>query len=183
MGRKPHNIFRTSISVPHDLKGRMDEVEHVNWSAIACKAFEQKLAEIASQKEKKTMTDVVQRLKGLKIKSEDAAFKDGFQTGQQWAKEKADPDQLAKLDECRSTDFLEDFIFKENDGDAFGPNEYLARLLSDEPEPTRSSCVAFWEEILGDPAGKDMKKRFNVSWLRGFAEGALQVWDEVKDQI
>jgi hypothetical protein len=39
---------RTTITVPADLKARMEAVgEPVNWSAIACQAFEQGLAKIA----------------------------------------------------------------------------------------------------------------------------------------
>ena len=55
---------RTTISVPLELKKRMDKVkEDVNWSALACRAFEQKLAEVASKKENKTMNDVITRLR------------------------------------------------------------------------------------------------------------------------
>ncbi|MHC4179286.1 MAG: hypothetical protein ACYSWU_17370 [Planctomycetota bacterium] len=49
MGKKRQVRSVTSISVPPDLKRRMDKVkEPVNWSAVACQAFEQKLAEISA---------------------------------------------------------------------------------------------------------------------------------------
>lgn len=35
-----------SVSVPEDLKKQMSELEEVNWSAIARKAFEEKVVEI-----------------------------------------------------------------------------------------------------------------------------------------
>src|SRR6516225_5119268 len=42
---------RTTITVPPDLKARMEAVEEsVNWSAIACQAFEQRLAEITRRR-------------------------------------------------------------------------------------------------------------------------------------
>jgi hypothetical protein len=48
--------FRTTITVPADLKRRMDAVtEEVNWSALAASAFEAKLTEIAKKKEAKKM--------------------------------------------------------------------------------------------------------------------------------
>jgi len=47
MGKKRPNTIRTTISVPRELKGRMDKVkEGVNWSALACQAFQTKLAEL-----------------------------------------------------------------------------------------------------------------------------------------
>jgi len=56
MGKKKPGYTRTTISVPADLKGRMNKVkEDVNWSALACQAFQGKLAEIAAKKERKTM--------------------------------------------------------------------------------------------------------------------------------
>ncbi len=40
---------RTNISLPRELKARMDQVkEPVNWSAVAGKAFEAKLLELES---------------------------------------------------------------------------------------------------------------------------------------
>jgi hypothetical protein len=51
-------FFRTTITVPADLKRRMDAVkEEVNWSALAASAFEAKLAEIAKKKEIKKMVN------------------------------------------------------------------------------------------------------------------------------
>ena len=54
---------RTTISIPPDLKARMEAVdEPVNWSALACRAFEQKLAEIIKRKGSSNMNDVINRL-------------------------------------------------------------------------------------------------------------------------
>jgi hypothetical protein len=74
--------MRTSISVPLALKKRMDAAkEQINWSAIACRAFEEKLAEIASRKRRKTLDDVIQRLRGSKQKEEDEQYKIGYEAG------------------------------------------------------------------------------------------------------
>ena len=35
-----------SVSVPEDLKQRMSEMDEVNWSAVARKAFEQKVEQV-----------------------------------------------------------------------------------------------------------------------------------------
>ena len=44
---------------------------------MACRAFEDKLAEIATQKEKKDMSDIVTRLRASKRQAEDAQYKAG----------------------------------------------------------------------------------------------------------
>jgi hypothetical protein len=52
--------FRTTITIPQDLKERMDALEvEVNWSAVAARAFEEKLAEIGSNKERQVMSDFI----------------------------------------------------------------------------------------------------------------------------
>ena len=42
-----------------------------NWSAVACRAFEARLAEIAAAKKKKDIEDVVQRLRGSRLRRDD----------------------------------------------------------------------------------------------------------------
>ena len=65
--RKQPSFFRQTVSIPIVLKQRMDKVaEPVNWSAEAGRAFEAKLAEISSRKEKQNMADVIQRLRASK---------------------------------------------------------------------------------------------------------------------
>ena len=52
------------ISVPRDLKARMDKVSaSVNWSQVAAQAFEAKLLELESKKEVSGMDDVIARLR------------------------------------------------------------------------------------------------------------------------
>src|SRR5262249_7379637 len=100
MGKR--RAFRTTITVPPDLKDRMDKVqEDLNWSAIACKAFEEKLAEIASRKVSKTMSDVVQRLRTSKMRAEDEQYREGEKEGRHWAEHDAEADELTRLERYR----------------------------------------------------------------------------------
>src|SRR5438477_10267197 len=90
--------FRTTISLPGNLKARMDRVkEPVNWSALACRAFEGKLAEIASRKECKAMTDVVERLRVSLRNEQGKSFNEGFGAGRKWAENLATAAQLKQL--------------------------------------------------------------------------------------
>lgn len=74
---------RTTISLPDDLKARMDEVDQpVNWSAEAAKCFEKLLGEIAARKPKKDMSDIIARLKASKLEGEDESYKLGKKPGE-----------------------------------------------------------------------------------------------------
>lgn len=48
MAKKP-TTYRQIVSIPANLKERMDKVaDQVNWSAVAARAFEEKLKELES---------------------------------------------------------------------------------------------------------------------------------------
>src|SRR3954447_17485852 len=90
--------MRTSISVPPDLKARMDAVaEPVNWSAVACRAFESELAEIVKRKGVRDMKDVIQRLRASKRQSDDGLYHRRNDAGVERAKDKAEALHLERL--------------------------------------------------------------------------------------
>ena len=64
MGKKQPKTVRTTISMPRELKQRMDKVpDEVNWSALACQAFREKLAESDFQKKEIIVkSNVVERM-------------------------------------------------------------------------------------------------------------------------
>ena len=98
MGRQSGNIYRTTISVPTDLKARMDAAEdQVNWSAVAVR-FEEKLAEIASRKKVKNMDDAIQRPAPSQKRGNDSEHQPGFEAGRQWASAEAEALELEKLE-------------------------------------------------------------------------------------
>lgn len=88
---------RTTISLPDDLKARMDAVqEPVNWSAEAAKCFERLLGEIASRKKEKDMSDVIARLRASKRDAEDDHYRLGYDAGKRWAEHHATYTQLER---------------------------------------------------------------------------------------
>lgn len=182
MGKKPTS-YRTTISISQDLRHRMEKVqEQVNWSALAARAFEEKLAEIASKKVRKTMDDVIQRLRVSKEQADDASFKEGEKIGRRWAENRATAEQLMRLERFREKQGYDwDSLFQENDGTSFwNPEEILAfRILFDSEEPDSQSAKEFWERALDERAGKVE----NPLFVKGFAEGALDLWREVKDKL
>jgi hypothetical protein len=71
--------MRSSVSIPPELKARMDaSTREINWSAVACEAFERKLIEVAGgdAMQAEVTARVIHVLQGAI-----AALKDGNQPG------------------------------------------------------------------------------------------------------
>ena len=64
---------RVSIYVQDEMKARMDEADdRANWSGIAQRAFETELHHLEAVKEIKSMSDVIERLRASKQRSEES---------------------------------------------------------------------------------------------------------------
>src|SRR4051794_7369221 len=96
MGSK---VYRTTISIPQDLKEQMDAVkDQVNWSAVAARAFQAKLFEIQARKAKSmSKEDVVKRLRALQEQEGEEEYAEGKQAGREWAERQAKPRELRRL--------------------------------------------------------------------------------------
>lgn len=170
--------MRTSISVPDELKARMDKHgQGVNWSSVACRAFERELADIITKKGAKDVNDVISRLRATKAKAEDIEFKRGFRFGQDWAKNQASADQLVRLEEHRNSLGSDWECWFTTDGTSYlGSADWLFSLFFPERENDRDQSRDFWQcDQDNGPLTPD--------YLRGFSEGALDVWHSVKDQL
>jgi hypothetical protein len=180
MGKKKQVRCVQSISVPPDLRARMDKVkEPVNWSAIACQAFEAKLNEIAKVKELKDMSDVIERLRASKQETASDEYNHGVEAGEEWAKstaEYAELRRLGELEERTSTVDWEQF-FCTGDSDAYGAANRLVFAIQPDTEGSRMAAEEFWEFTVGEDT------ELTDDFVRGFADGALKVWHEVKDQV
>jgi hypothetical protein len=185
MGRQSGNIYRTTISIPLDLKQRMDATgQGVNWSAVAARAFEDKLAEIAAAKKEKTVDDVIQRLRASKRRADDEQRKDGFEAGEAWAKDEAETDELERLERFLARldgepSFGRDEFFSDFGQKTYSTAEGLYFALHPEDDRDRRAAEHFWEEALGD----NVELASNDSFLRGFAEGAVELWQKYKDKL
>src|SRR5260370_41740506 len=91
-------VIRVNISVPRELKARMDAAPaKANWSAVACRAFEDKLLELESTKEVTTMDEVIARLKAADEMEAKEQYQEGLEAGRGWEKEIASPRQVRRL--------------------------------------------------------------------------------------
>lgn len=168
---------RTTITVPCELKQRMKSVgDYVNWSAVACKAFDAKLQDLVQQEEVENLDQVVDRLRKLNAeRTESETSKEGVEAGKHWAMNRATPAQLASLesfrDEVSAPEWREMFQHR-------GGVRKLTQCLMHGNEEThgRGGGRMFWRQILD-------KKPDGPDFFAGFAEGAIEVWQAVKDRV
>jgi hypothetical protein len=176
MGRQSGNIYRTTVSVPIDLKERMDAVAgQVNWSQVAVRAFEEKLAELAAAKTEKTMGDAIQRLRASKLRGEDEAWTKGYEAGQEWARDEAEAEELDRLATLVGR-VQHDRDFDWTSSDAYGIANHVLAEISGEDRIDRRDSEEFWKAALGEkyPQG-------NI--LYGFACGASNFWNEIREKL
>ncbi len=190
MTEKSSTVIRTTISVPQDLKKQMEAIsEPVNWSGVACDAFRVKLAEISRKKENHEMSDVIERLRASKRESQGAEYQHGSSCGQDWARNWAEAVELERLERlhdersdgrrsCNWNDFFDSTVgtFR------YSTAERLYFDIHPEVEEDWEQAREFWEVAVGhDGEAKALLE--SDDFLRGFAEGALDVWLAVKDQL
>jgi hypothetical protein len=167
---------RTTITIPADLKARMEAIEEsVNWSALACEAFEQKLAELITKKGTRNMTEVINRLRVSKQKLESKQYREGHAAGTEWAKDVAEVQELINLDYNRDQFGSHWDGWWQNTGRP-GSWRFLACLVKGDSHHNDSDERDFWQR---HGKGNEITGEF----AHGFADGALFIWDEVKDQL
>lgn len=161
------------ISIPDDFKRRLDKIEGVNWSAIARAAFEAKLSEINLQQSGvASMEDVINRLRESAKKAESESYERGFEEGKSWAA------KVAEVTELRRLEKIEDYPWELGGTSAYSDAEILFFQIQPDADGDRDESERFWEHAFGDDFDTD-----DTDLLRGFAEGALQVWNEVKGKL
>lgn len=172
-----HDVVKTkprNISVPVKLHQAMERHADVNWSAVACAAFE---AELARRKKGAVMSKTIERLRQADEAELSEQTQDGKQAGRAWAERQATPKQLRRLDrfwETAAHDLWQ--WFHGNTNDAFSPGERLAEIISGE-DMDRHARHDWWRDVVdGDPWT-------DADWVEGFCGGAMEVWGEVEDQI
>lgn len=156
-------MAQMNVYLPDELRAEMDAVGN-SWSQVARRAFE---AEVARRKIRKglgDMSDVVERLRKSKERHERWNEDEGKSAGAEWAKTRAEYSQLLALESADERSWADEC------GDL---------------------CVQLFR-VVGDPDYEDFRdwagglfgaEQPNNAFIRGFVEGALEVFDEVKDQL
>jgi len=171
-------MARTTISVPDDLKKRMDRVkEPVNWSAVAAKAFDLKLGELARNRKEKTMDSVVERLRASKIQHVNAVERLGREAGRMWASNVAEYDELEHIADIDTNEW-----FNGEPMAPYGWCDYLAFAVLGTPQSELDGSVSqdFWDSAVGDSHDPRITSE---KWLEGFIDGATDVYRNVEGKI
>ena len=191
---EPQKAARFNITIPPGLKARMEAATPTeNWSAVAARAFEQRLLELESQKEPKTMNDVITRLKAADELDRDEDYQAGREAGDRWAQQEARPRQLRNLRramEESSRSLPPGFENVARDaalgvGPGVGWHLYFGMLGRgvvtnwEEVKAISAEADAFWRGVLGD----DKHRIESPSFGQGFADGALGVWAKVEGHL
>jgi len=117
-------------------------------------------------------------------KSDVTLYESGFATGQHWA-EGASPAELVLLEDLRQQTESETranwaFFFDNNGSSyAFSTAERLYFTMHPEHDEHVQESRAFWKGILGTA----VRMAGNDTWLHGFAEGALSIWQDFERRI
>ncbi|MCH7873648.1 MAG: hypothetical protein IID33_18265 [Planctomycetes bacterium] len=177
-------MARVTMSVSDSLKKRMGKVKrHVNWSEVAQAAFERKLGELGQQKEIKKMSDVIERLRASKLESDSETGKQGRSDGRKWAMRTAEAFELEMLATYRRSceDACWDLTFNPDDPDTVNSPgvKFYDLILRDRSNYSFIQATEFWDDRLGDRR----EAQNDGAYVMAFAEGALEVWNEVSDKI
>ena len=169
-----------SISVPGSLRKRMKGLkEPVNWSQVATQAFEERLASMKQVKEAISMEEVVQRLRVSRRNDGNPDFKKGLEAGRVWAQQAAKWQELERLAKKYSSAAWE----KTGDGSRQSEaSTHFSLLLYDATDLRdlhHNLMRDFWDVwAIGVPESGVV-----FDFIHGFWKGAVDVYEEVRDQV
>ena len=130
------------------------------------------------------MLEPITRLVASKQKHESRFYADGQECGRKWARERAEYVELRRLEEIRNEQRRRnewDGYFDDTNS-AWCAGEIFHHLIMGGDEiygaPDRSESAEFWEFV-----GATEEQRTDLKFVLGFADGAAEHWDSVKDQF
>lgn len=202
----PTQTSRRSVSIPINLFRQMARETMVDWNKVAVDAFEKKLADVtklaetahlvdtaripndpkpvtpAKEPEGKPseLADVIQRLRASKVTLKRKGYPEGFAAGEEWARTKAEAGDLMALERFRDGMLDREWnTFFEFNNTIYTYAEAL--VMSIHPHIGEvSGARKFWVEAIGEDREDDLD---NPIFLKAFAEGALRIWQSVKDAL
>jgi hypothetical protein len=124
--------------------------------------------------------EVIERLRASKAESTIDAKAAGREAGREWASDEATYEELRNLERFRDANAQDWDSAFDADGSAYGPEERFAFVIEPNTDGERQAARDIWECILGE--GWDHMIR-QEGFVAAFADGALEVWDAVKDKV
>jgi hypothetical protein len=160
------------------------EGESVIWSAVAARAFEAELTELASQRKGPTMQEVIARLKAAAKLEANEDYTAGVEAGRKWAKLSARPKELRRLAEyihSSETQQGPDWFDVDYPGwmAPFGATCYFVFAAWPNRRHDREAPEEFWQRALDD----DAHRIKDADFFHGFGDGVAEIWDQVADEL
>jgi hypothetical protein len=118
----------------------------------------------------KISESIVERLRKSKQISDEAFFAEGKQHGRMWAENHAETVQLERLEQ--SHDPWSGWQFSGGGSAAAEKFYFIIEPASRDYGAARDFWLHHFDEAVPEPA-----------YIDGFAEGAMEVWTEAKDQV
>ena len=152
-------MAKMTISIPDHIREQMTALDaRVNWSALAAEVFDR---EVRKSKKVDAMNteQVVERLRASYEETKSADQEEGHTAGVDWASTDAEAAELAWMDENEESaaDYLHEWRVDDSPFEGTDHRDFW-RLEVNESAPPRA-------------------------FVEGFVEGALEVWESVKDQV
>jgi hypothetical protein len=149
----------------------------VNWSAVACQAFEATLDDLDARKpdarKSGDLDATIERLRGSKPEADGARRRAGVAAGENWARHKAEAAQLKRLERLRAR--LGDWNAYFIETDVYSVAEHVGFVILDARD--LEAAASFWKGAAQKSTG------LHAEFVQGFVEGALGIWDAVKSRL
>jgi len=136
----------------------------------------------AVREENRISEDVVDRLRVAREQAAKEEYEDGQNAGRKWAKSTATPKELKRLERYANNGGGSEGWWDvdcPNWCAPFGAADYFVFALRLRDKDNPDAPNQFWKEALGG----DMHRIQDGDFLRGFGEGAIAVWEQVKDRL
>jgi hypothetical protein len=157
MAKSKTNFARVTISVSSAVRTAMKRRKGVNWSKVAERAFQATLSNPDFD-----MSLTIERLRAAKAAYDGAEHQEGRRVGLAWASSEAEYDALIRLDKLQTH-------LGDRWDESFNDLEFVSdKVLGESGE--------FWNTHFGNEIPSDKT-------VRGFWDGALEVFRIVKDQL
>jgi hypothetical protein len=172
--KKRRGFVRTTISLPADLHSRMKACgDHVNWSALAARAFAAEVVRINAQKDDVRLDDVVARLRATQSDSRSELFHRGRLQGEKWATRQATAEQLRRLWAARRDARRKSGTNTEN---------WLA-AVDNNRSPAQVVMQLIGRDKTFRPGSEGEKLIKSSEYVHGFAAGAIHIWKQVAKKL
>jgi hypothetical protein len=149
---------RINLSIPDELKERMDKLADVNWSKVAQDSFETQIIIYELKEKNMTTAAGLQRLRASKKTNTQREEAEGIAAGKKWAIEHAEYDELMRVSNLDTSNEINSME--------------LAQAVINDDGASGQEVVWCLERLFGatEPS---------VDLIAGFVQGAREVFREV----